>query len=90
MTDARGRRHVAGGRVASRLGGTALAGAVVVDPDEPAAVAVVTVDGRVLVAAPGSATRPPRIAHSEPVRSRVRTVAVSAGRRARPRPPEPE
>jgi hypothetical protein len=38
-------------------GDTALAGAAMVDPDELAAVAVVTVDGRVLVT--GSATRSP-------------------------------
>ncbi|MCE6994645.1 hypothetical protein LZG04_07465 [Saccharothrix sp. S26] len=54
VTDGRGERHVAGGWVASRFGGTALAGAVVVDPDELAAVSVVTEDGRVLVASDGS------------------------------------
>ena len=56
VTDVRGRRYVAGGWVASRLGDTALAGAAVVDPDELAAVSVVTEDGRVLVT---SGTRTP-------------------------------
>jgi hypothetical protein len=54
VTDVRGRRYVAGGWVASRLGDTALAGAAMVDPDEVAAVSIVTEDGRVLVT---SATR---------------------------------
>ncbi|XVS62714.1 hypothetical protein ACQPYE_31275 [Actinosynnema sp. CA-299493] len=49
VTDVRGRRHVAGGWVASRHGDTALAGAAVVDPDDLAAIGVVTEDGRVLV-----------------------------------------
>ncbi|MGW4113309.1 hypothetical protein ACWEFJ_20780 [Actinosynnema sp. NPDC004786] len=58
VTDAHGRTHPAGGWVAARPPeGTALAGAVLVDPGEVAAVSVVTVDGRVLVA--GSATRAP-------------------------------
>ncbi|GAB3008460.1 hypothetical protein [Saccharothrix stipae] len=72
VTDVRGRRYVAGGWVAARPtdarpdgsrpvdpgpGDTALAGAAMVDPDELATVAVVTVDGRVLVT--GSATRSP-------------------------------
>ncbi|MFD1152567.1 anti-sigma factor, partial [Saccharothrix hoggarensis] len=51
VTDVRGRRHVAGGWVASRGGGdTALAGAVLVDVDDVAAIGVVTEDGRTLVA----------------------------------------
>jgi hypothetical protein len=49
VTDDRGRRYVAGGWVASRLGDNAVAGAVVVDPDELAAIGVVAEDGRVLV-----------------------------------------
>ncbi|MCC8244156.1 hypothetical protein [Saccharothrix luteola] len=56
VTDVHGRRHVAGGWVAPRLGDTALAGAAVVGPDELAAVSVVTEDGRVLVT---STTRAP-------------------------------
>ncbi|NUT47673.1 MAG: hypothetical protein HOV94_10255 [Saccharothrix sp.] len=51
VTDLRGTRHVAGGWVASRSADTALSGAVLVVPDEPASVSVVTVDGRVLVSA---------------------------------------
>ncbi len=57
VTDRSGRRHVAGGWVASRLGDTALAGAALVDPAELVAVGVVTEDGRVLVTAGGSTTR---------------------------------
>ncbi|MEV0679681.1 hypothetical protein AB0I60_24460 [Actinosynnema sp. NPDC050436] len=49
-TDSRGRRAVAGGWVAARRGDTDLAGAAV-DPDEPAAVGVVTAEGRTLVTA---------------------------------------
>ncbi|ONI89144.1 hypothetical protein ALI22I_16670 [Saccharothrix sp. ALI-22-I] len=62
VTDLRGRRYVAGGWVASRLGDgdTALAGAAMVDLDELAALSVVTVDGRVLVTAtPHDSTRTP-------------------------------
>ncbi|MFE9751360.1 hypothetical protein ACFYOT_41180 [Saccharothrix saharensis] len=51
VTDARGLGHVAGGWVASRTGGHALTGAVAVDPGAPAAISVVTEDGRVLVTA---------------------------------------
>lgn len=58
VTDVRGRTHVAGGWVAARPPeSTTLTGAALVDPDEVAAVGVVTEDGRVLVA--GSATRSP-------------------------------
>ncbi|MER5268595.1 hypothetical protein ABTZ99_41540 [Actinosynnema sp. NPDC002837] len=52
VTDVRGLRYAAGGWIASRRGDTALAGAAVVDPDELAAVSVVTEDGRVLVTSP--------------------------------------
>ncbi|MEV8443680.1 hypothetical protein AB0425_40450 [Actinosynnema sp. NPDC051121] len=53
VTDGRGRRYAAGGWVASRLGDNALAGAVVVAPDEVAAISVVTEDGRVLITSGG-------------------------------------
>ncbi|MGM1061266.1 hypothetical protein [Saccharothrix sp. Mg75] len=51
VTDTDGRRYVAGGWVASRGEDTSLAGAVMVDPGELAAVSVVTADGRTLVTA---------------------------------------
>lgn len=61
VTDVRGRRYVAGGWIASRRGDTTLAGGAVVDPDELAAISVVTVDGRVLIVATPreSSTRTP-------------------------------
>ncbi|MDQ2587771.1 hypothetical protein [Saccharothrix yanglingensis] len=51
VTDTAGRRYLAGGWVASRGEDTSLAGAVVVDPRDLAAVSVVTTDGRTLVTA---------------------------------------